>query len=461
MKRVHVSVSSSSSSYDSESEEEEEEVLSVSQQKVLDDIGKGDNMFITGSAGSGKSFLLRKITELLAKKNKNYVLTASTGIAALHIHGCTLHSFAGIGLGDGKFETELEKLKKWRAKVDEWKALQVLIIDEISMIQVKYLQKLDTIAKDLRCSSRPFGGIQLIMIGDYFQCPSVEKKKDIKYRFPFQSPLWKELNVKSMALKENFRQAGDLEFFKLLERIRIGETTTCDLKTLESRNIENHKDIDVNNLIKLCPLRKSVEYINKIELEKISGPSFFYKAEYVKYNAYGQPQKESASKKASILPEKEDRYPVDMEIELKVGVEVILCCNMDKDNGLVNGLRGKIVEFRRESNNSEMFPVVVFANGFRSIIKQHRWETKKKKCITSSFTQIPLIPRYAVTIHRVQGLTIKDDILVDMRFFECGQCYVSLSRACALNQIYLENIDVKKFFVSKEVLEFYRTNNLL
>jgi ATP-dependent DNA helicase PIF1 len=438
---------------------EDEEQLSTSQTKALEMVKRGSNVFITGSAGTGKSFLLKKIMAFLDGAAKPFDLTASTGVAAWHIGGSTLHSWAGIGLGDEKVEVAIEKLKKRKDKVADWRSIHVLIVDEISMIQVKYLEKLNCIAKALRNSQRAFGGIQLILIGDYFQCPSVEKKKDVKHRFPFQAPLWQELNMQSIALKENFRQANDNSFFQLLERVKVSRTTRDDENVLKKRLIVSHGNVDESSLIRLCSRRDTAEIVNKTELEKIESPSVFFKGELVNYDLYGHVIPASTTTE----DDKKDRYPVDMSIELKIGAEVLLCCNMDKENGLFNGCRGRVVAFRRDMDDpldTRSYPVVHFEHGFRTIVKPNRWETKKKKRLTSTFTQIPLLLRYAITIHRAQGLTLSR-VLITMDFFEYGQGYVALSRVRALDDLFLKDVNMKRIMVSEDVIEFYTKHGLI
>jgi ATP-dependent DNA helicase PIF1 len=444
---------------DSEEEEstivEEGEELSESQIDALNLIKRGMNVFITGSAGTGKSFLLKRIVEFLESAQMPFDVTASTGVAAWQIGGTTLHSFAGIGLGTDKMEVIIEKLMKRRDKVTEWRNIKTLIIDEISMITVKFMQTLDVVAKTMRKTQRPFGGIQVIMIGDYFQLPSVEKDlKPDKARFLFQSSLWNELNIRVVLLKQNFRQAGDDKFIQLLERVKIGNISTQDESLLRTRLIDNHSGVDKSSLIRLCSKRITAEIINRSELEKIKSPSMFYKGILTYYDINGividAPTKTTTD-------EKKDHYPVDMDIELKVGAEVILCCNLDKDNGLFNGCRGTVMSFRREDGagvDAPLYPVVQFEHGYRTIIKPNQWETRRKRRITSTFLQVPLILRYAITIHRAQGLTLSK-VLITMDFFEFGQGYVALSRVRSLDDLYLTNINVKKFLVSSDVIDFY------
>lgn len=440
-----------------EEEEEETEGFSKSQQRALRLVKEGHNVFITGSAGTGKSFLIKEIINTMEDIGLVTVLTASTGIAAWNIGGITLHSFAGIGLGQMKLKVAMGMLNKpqKKEKLEDWKSVRVLIIDEVSMIQVKFLKKLNAIAKLVRKSPLPFGGIQVIMVGDYFQCPSVEKDfvavdpetGKVRPRYPFQAPLWEELAIKSVCLRENFRQADDLTYFQLLERIKTAETTKEDEEVLKGRLITKHPTVKDTDLIKLCSRRDEAEAVNQKALNNIKSPAHTFKG--IKVNNF---------------PDEKinDRYPVDEEIVLKVGAEVLLCYNMDTQMGLVNGSRGTVVDFRKDDNHSEAvaYPFVQFDNGFRTLIKPHKWECVKKKRVTSSFTQVPLILRYAVTIHKAQGLTLSK-VLVSMNFFEAGQGYVAFSRVRKIEDLYLHNVNMSTLKSSQPVIDFYRKEGML
>jgi ATP-dependent exoDNAse (exonuclease V) alpha subunit len=320
---------------------------------------------------------------------------------------------------------------------------------------VKYLKKLNNVAKLTRNSPLPFGGIQVIMVGDYFQLPSVEKDfvaidpetGKVRARYPFQSPLWKELDVRTICLRENFRQSGDMTYYNLLERIKVAKTTPDDEKLLRTRLLKLHTEVKDTDLIKLCSRRADAESINKKSLQEIDSPPHVFKGVVV--NHYPQEKMN-------------DKYPVDMEITLKKGAEVLLCYNMDTLNGLINGSRGRIIDFRREDNlhDSVAYPFVQFESGFRVLVKPYKWECVRKKRITSSFTQVPLMLRYAVTIHKAQGLTLSK-ILVNMDFFEDGQGYVAFSRVRNLSDLYLHNVDMSTIKCSQAVLDFYDREGLL
>lgn len=450
------------------------QALSEDQKRALERAKQGMNLFITGNAGSGKSFLIEQIMEELRKMGKKVVLTASTGIAAFYIGNgaSTLHAFAGVGLGEDSQEKLLEFVRKRPTKLKLWNATDVLIIDEFSMISTDFFLKLNYIAKHVRGKfDQPFGRIQLICVGDYFQCPSIEKTSflaekekepktilgDTYKRFPFQTPLWKEAKFLSIALKKNFRQSNDVSFFQLLENVKLNRTDKRDLATLSTRRIENFPEIDRDQLIKLCPRRALAEKINSAAIEKIQSESHFFKGVYTRYNDKGQEMKQNASD-----DKKYDRYPADMNLELKVGVEVLLCKNENVECGLVNGSRGRVIGFQLPDGveSGKLFPMVEFENGIKLLVETNTWESKSHGIVVESFTQVPLILRYAMTIHKAQGLTL-EKVLVHCDFFENGQGYVALSRVRLLSDLFLEGLDMTKFTTHPDVISFYEKEKLL
>lgn len=448
-------------------EEDEEPKLSESQKRALDMILQGHNVFVTGEAGSGKSYLIEQLRQALEERQTHYQMTASTGSAAWNIGmgqagGVTLHSFAGIGLGNREdAETYVAQIQKRRDKLKDWQWIECLIIDEISMIQVEYFEKLEKIARLLKNGARPFGGIQLVLVGDYFQCPPIVKDGE-KRQYLFESPLWQQLHIQCCALTQNFRQSQDPAFRALLGRMKIGQLTRDDLITMRTRIIHNHGQC--NEMTRLCSRRANAESINKREIEKLEGEAHHYKGDLIEYDANGIPLMEEQKKKTTSDENKfnESNFPVDVNLQLKKGTLIILCCNLDVSAGLFNGSRGMVVDFRRESNanNAPLYPFVEFEQGQRVLISPHKWDSFKKRRLVSTFVQIPLMPRYAMTIHKSQGLTL-DQALVTMDFFDTGLAYVAFSRVRQLEHLFLTNVDEKKVLVDPVVVAFARHNGLL
>lgn len=475
--------------------EEEKYVLSETQQRALDAVERGENVFITGSAGTGKSFLIERIKESLTKAGRVFYVTATTGAAAYNIGGMTIHSFAGIGLGDKEISYHLKTIKdrKNAEKVERWNAVETLIIDEISMLAPAYLEKINTVAKTLRNRKTvAFGGIQIILIGDFTQLPPVPPKVDpnqkvlakLDNQYVFQIPTWRELALTMVKLETNFRQKDDVAFNEFLGEIRLGNMTTKEEAIARSRDINRNKATlkAPDGVTKLFSYRNDVLRFNNEELAKIDAPSFFYEAEiYEAPESYASTKPSTNGNNNNNKSKSETSYPVETRIELKVGASVLLCFNMNRDEGLFNGSRGVIVRFadftkKKEKDDKksggtggdvpdkeepQIFPVVQFDNGVRRIIRPHTWSQYERKKLVKSFTQIPLVLSYAMTIHRSQGLTL-DAVLVDMNVFACGQLYVALSRVRRLDALYVTNSHIKQqVLADKAVIAFYEKHHLI
>lgn len=466
-------------------------VLSESQKCALDAVERGENVFITGSAGTGKSFLIERIKESLTEAGRVFYVTATTGAAAYNIGGMTIHSFAGIGIGDKELAYHLKMIKdrKNKDKVERWNAVETLIIDEISMLSPGFLELINSIAKILRNRKTvAFGGIQIIFIGDFTQLPPVPPKVDPNQKllaklgnhYIFQTQTWRDLALTMVKLETNFRQKDDVAFNEFLGVIRLGDMTAKEEAVAHSRDINRNKTtLKVpDGATKLFSHRNEVLRVNNEQLAKIESPSVFYDAEI--YTAPSQQKKfaNTTTTNAAATNNTGSQYPVETRVELKVGAGVLLCFNMNRDEGLFNGSRGVIVRFAdftkkkddkkggdkkdtKAAAEPQIFPVVQFDNGMRCIIRPHTWSQYERKTLISSFTQIPLVLSYAMTIHRSQGLTL-DAALVDMKVFACGQLYVALSRVRRLDALYVTNSHMKQqVLADKAVIAFYEKHHLL
>lgn len=306
--------------------------LSAQQMYVRDlVVEKGKNVFFTGSAGTGKSVLLRDIIKLLrkkyAKKNDAVAVTASTGIAACNIGGVTLHSFAGIGLGSDDVASMVKKIRRNRKAVGRWARTQVLIIDEVSMVEPDLLDKLETAACMLRKSPKPFGGIQVIITGDFFQLPPVMKGSAT--RFAFEAEMWDNVMEYKVNLTEVFRQK-DQTFVRMLNEMRHGKLSQDSIERFRKLSRTPHLDENVVPT-HLFPHREDVDKANNSRLMqlKVAGETYLSK------DGGELPQDQREKVLANFM--------APQKIFLKVGAQVMLIKNMDET--LVNGSIGKVVAF--------------------------------------------------------------------------------------------------------------------
>ncbi len=424
-------------------------------QSILTAIDNGQNVFLYGSGGTGKTFLLREIAVYLQEKGKTVGVTATTGVAALNlniperkIQGRTLHSWGGVGLGDEVVAKLVAKIMSKPAAKKRWFETDILIIDEVSMLGGDFFDKLDFIGRTLRQREMdPMGGIQLILSGDFLQLPPV------KDEFVFQSLAWKELALTPFIFSEPKRY-DDLDYFQLLLRVRDGEPTNKDIKCLYAR-VQAYEHFckmvedcaDETKIIKPTKAyshRSKVEYTNDKELEKLPGTTYdFNSIDSLK-------QYTKNFKKDYYIRQLEDAAP--QQVSLKVGAQVMLKCNMSVEQGLVNGSRGVITEIDFETE----IITVKFLRGRTAPIERHEWEFEDKegKGIRS---QIPLILAWACTIHKLQGCTL-DFCVLDLghTIFACGQAYVGLSRVRSLKGLFLSSFESSSIMTSKTALQYSR-----
>jgi ATP-dependent DNA helicase PIF1 len=415
------------------------EVLSDKQQEAYDLIKQGKNIFLTGSAGHGKTFLIKKIARDL-KHIKNIGITSTTGTSAILIGGTTLHSYLGIGLGKDDVSSLYIKIKRNKKILDRWLDLDILIIDEISMLFCDLFDKLEHLGRVIKQNPKPFGGIQLILSGDYLQLPCISSNL-----FCFDAKTWKECIQHTVNLTYNFRQSH-YAFQKCLDEIRIGEVTTETLEILKSRvGVELKNDFGILPT-KLYSLNKNVDDENSRELDNLCiknpGLQFFeYDVDY-KVHKKGLRDVEEKIRKNCNIP---------FNLQLCVGCQVMLLFNLDLNNQLCNGSRGVIVSFT-ETN----LPIVKFLNGLVRTIDYKTWEIDENGEKVISYTQIPLKIAYAISIHKSQGLSLDYTVISCSGIFTPGQFYVALSRVRSLEGLSLTDFDPKYIITDERVKEFYR-----
>jgi len=414
--------------------------LSEKQKRVVDCVLSKKNVFFTGAAGTGKSVLLQYIINLLKSKYSNYDIgvTASTGIAAINIGGCTLHSFLGLGLATENINILREKIKKLKRVRNRWINTKVLIIDEISMIDSIFFDKVEAIAKFARYSKEPFGGIQVIATGDFYQLPPVSNNK-----FCFESKSWRLVFNEMIELTDIYRQK-DYKFKKILNEIRYGEIsqeTEMEIRNLE-RNIICPPGITPTYLF---PLREEVQNENEKRLAQLNGKLYTFHSV------------DTGDK--TLLKQIDKNCPALEVINLKVGAQVCLIKNLN--NSLINGSIGVIKSFSKENHPVVYFPV---PNCLVTITPQE-WVIESPKSEPNDITvmakriQIPLILSWALSIHKSQGQTL-NYIIVDLtKIFECGQAYVALSRAANMEGLQVKGFNKQKIKANSKVLTFSKLFN--
>ncbi|XP_057336269.1 ATP-dependent DNA helicase PIF1 [Microplitis mediator] len=402
--------------------------LTEEQTQVLEAVLRGNNIFFTGSAGTGKSYLLKRIIGELPPDVTT--ITASTGVAACHIGGITLHQFAGIGLGNGTLE-RCYQLAARPSVAAVWRKTKHLIIDEISMVDGDLFDRIEAVARHIRRNDKPFGGIQLILCGDFFQLPPVKKNDAMK--FCFESKVWDSCINCNFELQTVHRQK-DQTFVKLLNSIRIGRVTD-EIKEILKATAKQKIEKDGILATRLCSHVKEADEINESQLEKLEGVTKHYVA---------QDSDESMTKTL------DQQLSVPGKLTLKIGAQVMLLKNINIVNGLVNGARGVVIRFDDE------IPVVQFCSGEIYPAKSEKWMLKMANGSFIHRKQIPLKLAWAFSIHKSQGLTLDCVEMNLSNVFDAGQSYVALSRAQSLGALRVLDFNEKQVWVSTNVLEFYK-----
>ncbi len=432
-------------------------MLTLQQIEAYNIVKNKQSLFLTGSPGTGKSYTLKKIIEYLNDESIKYGVTALTGAAAILIKGQTLHSFLGIYKGDDTVDNLYNKLSNKKKKLNTLKQLETLIIDEISMMDSILFEKISLYLSKIKNNNKPFGNIQLILIGDFCQLPPINGL------YCFQSKLWNKMDMKNIQLTQSMRHKDDILFQKILNRIRIGKISQntynilLNLSNTKFDNIlptklyclnvdvnkinKNHFNIQycinnnvnlLNDLLEKHILNNTIECYPNLNYEnEISKENFDINSVYT-YNYY------SNNKKI-----KKDDYTVS----LIKNAQVMITRNINIDNGLVNGTRGYIVKLNPS--------YVVFCD-INNIL--HRIDYYRDENINDStfINFMPISLAYAMSVHKSQGSTL-DAIEIDASSnnFAPGQLYTAISRAKNLNSIKLINLEKEAFIINTDVKKFY------
>jgi ATP-dependent DNA helicase PIF1 len=401
----------------------------MTQKTALKILETGVNVFLTGEPGAGKSHTVREYVERARGRELTVALTASTGIAATHIGGMTIHAWSGLGIRKSITRAECQDLASNATVRRRVKGAQVLIIDEISMLDAGMLEALDLICRVLRDSNEPFGGVQLVLVGDFFQLPPVTRAGEAPARFAFEARAWQAANLTVCYLSEQHRQE-DASFLELLGAIRRGLVTDGHLELLEKRRRVSKNE----EITKLFSHNADVDRINTDHLRTLTGKERTYTM-----TTYGSAKIVEALKKGCLSPE---------VLKLKVGARVMLTRNSPAQ-GFVNGSLGVVKGFDPEAT----WPVVELLSGKTVTVEPEMWSAEGDGASLAAIRQVPLRLAWAITVHKSQGMSL-DGAFIDLSgAFAYGQGYVALSRVRSLKGLFLGGLNTRALAVDPVVLE--------
>lgn len=417
---------------------------------------KTRNLFITGGGGVGKSYYINQL-----RKELGLELTSSTGVSAVNIGGQTLHSWAGIGIGDVPIHIQLEKIARNRTKIKELQLADYLVIDEVSMLDAYTLDYVDEVLREVRQSPEAFGGLRTILVGDFFQLPPVKLGQvvqragvDVMVDYCFTSSAWKELDPYVIHLTKVYRQA-DSEFVQCLNNIRIGLPTEHDIALLQARELKPWEQPPADTT-RLFATNSYADRENETHLNRLIGKEYTYEA-VDNINAW------LGNGFAMVSPDHPKLQPWDRQkyetfnkdcrvprlLKLKIGARVMLLTNQYIHCGLGNGSCGYVTDL------NERDVTVIFDNGVKIELEKETTEVRRGGRVSVSRLQFPLRLAYGLTVHRSQGLTL-DRVLVEFDgTFAAGQIYVALSRVKSLDGLYIRNLTPDSIVADARVLKFY------
>jgi len=401
----------------------------------------GANVFVTGPAGSGKTYVVNEYVKYLREHGVPVGITASTGIAATHMGGVTIHSWSGIGVKNFLSDYDLEAImskNNVRKRIEETK---VLIIDEVSMLHHFRLDMIEKTLRHIRKKDLPFGGIQIVLCGDFFQLPPISRMGEPDAHYIYSADSWKNGNFVVCYLSENFRQADDISV-TILNEIRSGEVSDEARELLRTRYVSPMKTPaepalgDIVEPTRLYTHNIDVDGVNERELGKVNENEFRYTM-----TSHGRKALVEGLKKSCLAPE---------ILRLKRGARV-MCVKNNFDKGYVNGTLGVIF-----SCGPEMNPVIQTVRGEKIEIERANWQIEEDGRILAEISQYPLRLAWAITVHKSQGMSL-DAVEVDLsKSFEPGMGYVALSRVRTLAGLTILGLNETALQVHPEVLEHDR-----
>lgn len=398
----------------------------MTQEGALSKLKTGANIFLTGEPGAGKTHTINRFKEWLENQGKSYAVTASTGIAATHINGQTIHSWSGIRIKSNLTSRQIETILSDEYTYARLLKTDVLIVDEVSMLDAQFIDDLDLVLKAAR-TNEPFGGIQIVFVGDFFQLPPVVK--DRKMHFAFEAKSWAAAHLSVCYLHEQHRQS-DAAFLDILASMRKGEVTETHKEILRhcmERNVVTPKT-------RLFTHNADVDALNAMMLGRIESATKVFKM-----RNSGIPYLVGKLKENCLSPE---------QLELKIGATVMFTRNNFED-GYVNGTLGEVIGYTHDG-----WPQVEAKSGRVFVAKPAEWKFEEHGLEKARITQVPLKLAWALTVHKSQGMSLDEAIIDLSKTFEYGQGYVAISRVRSLAGLVLEGMNDKVFEMHPRVIEF-------
>ena len=412
----------------------------MKQSQALTILKTGVNVFLTGEPGSGKTHTINQYVAYLRERGVEPAITASTGIAATHIGGTTIHSWSGIGIKRQLDKYQLDEISSNKYIAERVHRAKIIIIDEVSMLPPETIAMVDAVCSEIKRSPEPFGGLQVILVGDFFQLPPVvraeategaQTRLEIKPpRFAFDSSAWARVNPMTCYLTEQHRQ-DDVDLLSVLSAIRRDVFGDDHLSHLKTRKIE--PQAAPKRAPKLFSHNVDVDRVNDETLAELAG-----QARVFMMSSHGRDKMAEVLKKGCLSPE---------ELCLKVGAAVMFTKNNSKE-GFVNGTLGTVLEFDQKSG----YPIVKTRSGQRIEVEPMDWTVEENGMIRARITQLPLRLAWAITVHKSQGVSLDEAVMDLSDVFEFGQGYVALSRVRRLSGLYLLGWNERAFRVHPEVL---------
>ncbi len=400
----------------------------MTQGEALTILKTGANVFLTGEPGSGKTHTINAFVEWLRNSGIEPSVTAATGIAATHVGGMTLHSWSGIGISESLSKADVDRIASKENIARRIQKAKVLIIEEISMLSANTFEMADSICREVRRVDKPFGGLTVILVGDFFQLPPISRGREVK--FAYASPVWRDLSLLTCYLTEQYRQ-DDTAFLDVLSAIRSGSVEELHYEELMRR----HRDSSElpPDAPKLFSHNADVDRINSAELTKLKGVSRKFSM-----SSKGKDSMIEGLKRGCLSPE---------ILELKEGAAVMFTKNSPQGK-FVNGTLGIVSGW-----GADGMPIVETKDGLSVTTEPMEWQLEEQGKVKASVSQIPLRLAYAMTVHKSQGMSMDAAIIDLSKAFEYGQGYVALSRVRRLSGVFLIGLNARALEVHPEILE--------